>query len=110
MAASRSRRKYYNFPKKGGRRRRKPRRRFTLKERPLLNLFLLHAPWRRERYRLRTNSARLYSHAQAFCMYYGVKEGPCVRMVQNIKRQPARVKLLFERFERRIDVTLVRLG
>lgn len=43
-------------------------------------------------------------------MYYGVKEKPSARLVNSIKRQPGRVRLLFEKFERRLDVMLVRLG
>lgn len=103
-------RRPWPFVKRRVRRPRKPRRRYTLKQRPLLKLFLLNAPWRRSRYRLRDTSARLYSHALAFRMYYRVKEGPCTKVVQKVKRQPMRVRSLFEKFERRLDVVLVRLG
>ena len=91
-------------------RRRRPRKRFTLKQRPLLRLFLLNAPWRRSRYRLKGTNARLSSHFQAFCMCYGIKEKPSLRLIRNVKRQPGRVRVLFEKFERRLDVMLVRLG
>jgi ribosomal protein S4 len=45
-------------------------------------------------------------------MYYGVKEKPTLRLVRDIKikRRQSRVRILFEKFERRLDVILVRLG
>ena len=109
--------KLHIITKKGKiRRRRIKRKRYTLKQKPLLRQFLLFAPWRRRKYWLRREAGRIQTHLSAFCMYYRKvtnrqrPEYSCVRLIKKLRHKPRRVHGLFKKFEYRVDTTLVRLG
>jgi hypothetical protein len=65
---------------------------------------------RGRRYRLRLEPGRLSTHLHAFQLYYGVRENPCKRAVNNLRRSKQRVRKLMECFEHRLSVALYRLG
>lgn len=76
----------------------------------MLNLFLLQAPWRTARYSLRNEKSRLDSHVKAFRMYYGLDESYCNRLLSSLQYRSSKVRLLFDKFEGRLDTVLVRIG
>lgn len=91
-------------------RKRRERKRFTNKQKPILHLFLLNAHWRRSRYKLDKDKRRLSGHIFAFKSYYGLEDSFIKRTVQSKISKPNRTVELFNSFESRLDVTLVRLG
>jgi ribosomal protein S4 len=60
-------------------------------------------------FRLKREKARLISHAQAFLMYYKIKEKLTIQTIKKLKRKPSRIRLIFEKFEHRLDILLIRL-